>query len=252
MFYNRRAMACGVHGKKNAQRTGWKKHDPRVCGDALFLRRELIDFDDGFRRRGQSLIEILVAIGIGVVMVVGALAILVPTLKTSVDLRHAQVAGGLARELLDTLRVVSERNWHSIDSLATTSVNRYFVSATSSPFSVATGTESVVVEESAYTRYFYVDDVMRDTSGKVDESGSLRDPSTKKVTIVYAWPPREESNTIVYYLTRYRQELTVQTDWSGGDGAGGPVNAMSGTFAFSSSTNIDYSTSTGSIVINGF
>ena len=201
---------------------------------------------------GQSLIEVLVAISIGIILIVGAVTAISPSLRIGSDIRNAQVVGALAKELADNVRVIADRDWHIIDGLATTSANRYYVVASTSPFTVATGTESILVSTSTYARYFYVDDVKRNTSGKIDESGMIRDPSTKRITIVYAWPPLSASSTIVAYVTRHENRIVWQTDWSRGPNQDGPYYATTSAPGFSSSSNIDYTTSTGSIVIQGF
>lgn len=107
-----------------------------------------------FQRKGQSLIEILVAIGVGVIMLVGAITALVPVIKSSSDVNRSQIGAALAKELLDNIRVFAEGSWHNIDTLATTSANKYFLStATSSfqgissyPSDVGSGIDSILTD----------------------------------------------------------------------------------------------------------
>ncbi len=96
-------------------------------------------------RRGQSLIEILIAVAVGAILVVGTLSIIAPTLKTSGDATRVQVASALGKELLDNARVMFEGNWHIMDNMSTSSANRYFLNSSASPFGFATGTESQVL-----------------------------------------------------------------------------------------------------------
>jgi hypothetical protein len=98
---------------------------------------------------------------------------------------------------------------------------------------------------STYSRYFYLTDVYR-TAGNIVSSPGTYDPSTKLVTVVYALPSGATSSMSTY-LTRHGDALYDQTDWSGGPNVAGPVTAIGSTFATSS--NIDYSTTTGSIYV---
>jgi type II secretory pathway pseudopilin PulG len=205
------------------------------------------------KRCGQSLIEILVAVAIGVILVVGALTIVTPSIKTGSDVGRIQVASGLGKQLFDNLRAASEKDWHNIDTLATSSANRYYVIASTSPFTTTSGVESVLVGTTTFTRWFYIDDVYRNVSGKIDVSGSSPDPSTKKATVVYTWPTgNNSSGTFVGYITRTHDEALLQTDWGAGANQSGPLNATSVNSKFATSVNIDYTTSSGAIVIQGF
>lgn len=202
-------------------------------------------------RGGQSLVELLVAIAIGVILIAGAVAIISPALDTHRGVQGAKVAGALGKELLENVRVFGEADWHAIDALSTTSANQYYIIASTSPFTATSGIESVVVATTTYTRYFYLDDVYRNVSGNVlnDTSGSY-DPSTKKVTVMFAWPP-VASGTISTYVTRAQGQLFIQSNWSGGGNQDGPVTATTSNNTFSTSSNIDYTTTTGSIRILG-
>lgn len=113
------------------------------------------------QRNGQSLIEVLVAIGVGTIMLVGAITALSPALKSSADVGKAQMGSALAKELLENVRVWSEGNWHNLDSLATSSANKYFLNtAPLGGFAVATGTESIAANGAVYSlvSYWKMDD----------------------------------------------------------------------------------------------
>lgn len=95
-------------------------------------------------KNGQSLIEILVAIGVGTIMLLGAITALAPVIKSQTDVNRGQVGATLGKELLDNVRIFAESNWHNLDSLATTSANKYFITAATSSMWSATGTEAVL------------------------------------------------------------------------------------------------------------
>lgn len=110
------------------------------------------------KQSGQSLIEILVAIGVGVIMLVGAVTALTPAIKSLTDVSRTQGASAISKELLDNLRIFTEENWHNIDTLSTST--KYFLNTATSTFVVATGTEAVVADgiTSGLVGYWKMDD----------------------------------------------------------------------------------------------
>lgn len=197
--------------------------------------------------RGQSLVEVLIATVVGTIMVISAVTLIAPALKSNTDVARTQTAIALGKELLEGVRVWAEADWHNVTNLATTSANRYYLNTSSSPFMAATSTETISVSTTTYIRYFYVDDVNRDGAGKITTGAGTPDPSTKKVTVVSGYVSGATS-TLAAYLTRFRNNVLDETEWSGGSGQEGPVNSPNGRFA--TSANVNYTTTTGSILIN--
>lgn len=198
-------------------------------------------------RNGQSLIEVLIAVAIGVIMVAAVTTLIASTLRVSSQTQRTQTSVALGKELLENVRVWTEKDWHGIASMSTGSLNHYYLNASSSPFSLASGDESVTVGSTAYTRYFYVDDVTRDGSGRI--APGIVDPSTKIVSAISQWP-QSATATLTSYVTRSLNYILDQTDWSGGPNQSGPATTTNNRFATSS--NIDYATTTGSIILFGF
>jgi hypothetical protein len=108
-----------------------------------------------------------------------------------------------------------------------------------------------------FNRYFYIENVCRTSDANYElagvapcDGGEVDDPSTQRITGVVEWSGKDEiSNfSLVRYLTRWRNEVFHQTDWSGGSGQEGPVEKSSDRYA--SSTDIDFS-SLGEIKIKG-
>ncbi|MGC8775800.1 MAG: type IV pilus modification PilV family protein [Minisyncoccia bacterium] len=194
--------------------------------------------------QGQSLIEILVALAVGIIFVLGTIIAVQMSLKTNKDSERIQTSAVLARELMDNIKIFAESDWHNIYNLATTSANHYYLNTTSSPFTVTSGEENITIGTTTYIRYFYVDDVYRDSNGKITLSGGTFDPSTKKITIGYKWSGAND-RFLITYLTRSKNNIFNQTDWSGGGGQTGPITSTNN--KFDTSTGIDFSTTTGSI-----
>ena len=198
------------------------------------------------RNEGQSLVEVLVALAVGTIFILGAASVIAPSLRSSGASNRIQTAAALGKELIENVRVFSEANWHNIYDLNKTSSNHYYLTTSTSPFAAVAGDETVAVSTTTYTRYFYIDNVGRDGSGNILASGGTDDPSTQKVTVSYQWTGGTAA-TITAYLTRFRNNVLYQTDWSGGSGQDGPVTSTNN--KFSTSSQIYSSTTTGSISI---
>lgn len=192
-------------------------------------------------RRGQSLIEILVAIAVGVVMIGVAVSIIAPVLRANTRTNSAKIAAALGRELLENVRVFTEEDWGNLAGLATSSLNPYYLTtSTLSPsfFSVS-GVESIVISSTTYSRYFYVDEVCRTANGSLPQDPSVCayvDLGTKRVTVSYGWVSGS-SSTFSTYFTRYKSNSLNQSDWSGGAYFWGPAT---GTDRFVTSSNINF------------
>ncbi len=198
------------------------------------------------RNEGQSLLEILIALVVGSIFVIGATSVIIPSLRSNTQAGRIQVSSALGKELLENAKVFSEADWHNIYNLNKGSANHYYLTTSTSPFSAVVGDESLIVSTTTYTRYFYVENVGRDASGNILSSGGTDDPSTQKITVVYSWAGGP-ANSFIIYLTRYVNKVLDQTDWSGGPGQNSSVTSTNNMFATSS--QIDYSTTTGSIYI---
>lgn len=175
------------------------------------------------KRKGQSLVEILVAVGIGAFIIVGVTAVIVPSLQINQGVNVVQTRTQLGDALLNDVRAWATSNWNGVLALATGTTNDYYLDTAASPFTVATGTQAVAMGSSTYTRYFYLSDVYRDASGNVTTTvtGNYYDPSTKEVTAVVA------STTYTLYVTRNANNSFAQTSWAGGSGASGPLTLAS-------------------------
>lgn len=94
-------------------------------------------------RSGQSLVEILIGMAIGIFLIVGGIGLIVPSMRTNTQVTNIQRGSALAKELLDSARVWSEGNWNNLFALATGTGKPYYLNTLQSPFTAATGTEVV-------------------------------------------------------------------------------------------------------------
>jgi hypothetical protein len=94
-----------------------------------------------------------------------------------------------------------------------------------------------------FKRFFYVENACRtnDASSSISGvnpcgMGSSDDPSTQKVTSVVQWTTSAGAGqaTLSDFVTRWKNAIFQQTDWSGGVGGGSPVTSPGNTFSSSS------------------
>ena len=209
--------------------------------------------------------EIIIAITVGAILIGAASAAIVPILRSNLETRNVQIANSLAQEYLDNLQNLAESNWFNIYNppAAKGPSSQFYLRATSTTYEILSGTTSTVVEGRTFTCYFSIENVNRTSCGvgnatttatttcnmEPGDSYIADDPSTQKITVIVTWP-ENRSISRSQYLTRSRNKVFNQTDWSGGANQEGPINSENN--QFTSSTNINYSSSTGSIKIQGF
>jgi type II secretory pathway pseudopilin PulG len=200
-------------------------------------------------RRGQSIAELLIAIAVGAIFMVAAVTIIVPALNENGQAGNIQQSATVAQDLLNNVRVWSEAGWSNITSLSTGTAYQYYLVTSSSPYTIAQGIQSIAIGTTTYFRYFYLSDAYRTSGGGITSTpiGNTYDPSTKQVFVVYNWT-QGVTSTMSTYLTRNGDAAMDQTDWSGGPGASNAATSVNNQFA--SSSNIDYSTTTGSIYVS--
>jgi len=215
--------------------------------------------------RGQSLVEIMIAVGIAAILLGGATAAIIPILRSNLETRNVQITNLLAQEYLDNLESLAESDWHLIYNPPSSKgpSSQFYLRATTTTFEIISGTTSTVVEGRTFTRYFSIENVNRDLCGAGDITtnasttctsgpgavGVTDDPSTQKITVSISWP-ENRSLSKIQYLTRSVNRVFRQTDWSGGPGQEGPITTENN--LFTSSDGINYSSTTGSIKIQGF
>ncbi len=217
--------------------------------------------------KGQSLVEVLIAIGVGAILIGAATATIIPVLRSNLETRTVQIAGSLAQDYLDNIQSLAENDWNKIYNppAAKGPSSQFYLTPTSTTYMVTGGATSTVVEARTFTRYFRIENVNRDLCGAGDITantttscasgpgsyGIIEDPSTQKITSVVSWTAGGSAGgsiNKVQYFTRSQNKVFVQSNWSEGPGQEGPITAENNKFA--TSTNINYSTTTGSIIIN--
>ena len=114
-----------------------------------------------------------------------------------------------------------------------------------------------IYKSQSFSRRFFVENVCRTNDGaySITEiypcAGLVEDPSTQRITATAEWITGGKSyeSRLTEYVTRWKNRIFHQTDWSGGSGFDGPIDSPDRTF--SSSTNIEDDATPGSIKILG-
>lgn len=167
----------------------------RVITNGLFVRS--ITFI-GWRRQvqaGQSLVEILLAMGLTAILLPALLTGLVSSRQGKVQQAQRTQAVYLLNETVDAVRSVREKGWTGF------AVNGTFHTATASnSWTLLPG--SVVIN--GLTQSVIVGDVNRAPGGEIVTSGGSLDPSSKKVDISISWDqPYPSTVNAALYITRY-------------------------------------------------
>lgn len=164
------------------------------------MRKYLHDFKN---LKGQSLVEILLAIALAALILPG-IAVGIFASRSGVAQQKERFLGtAMMEEAQSAVRSVREKGWTTFALNGT-----YHPVISGTTWSLADGPETI----NGFTRQVVISDVNRE-NGTIVATGGTLDPSTKKVDISISWLlpiPSTMSSTI--FLTRYLDNLSfVQT-----------------------------------------
>ena len=221
--------------------------------------------------KGQSLVELIISISLGVVFLGIAAGSATMILRNNLEARTSQIAASLAQEYLDGVFSLAQKNWLNVyDPPEAKGPNsQFYLDISGGNYFIISGTTSTVVESRSFTRYFSIENVNRENCGignitsnatttscligfQGSGSGDIADdPSTQKIIATVEWDNGQRKASSVRYLTRSQNASFQQSDWSGGfEQENFPSSGVNN--KFTTSTGIDYSTTTGAIIIQGF
>src|SRR3989344_4583934 len=208
--------------------------------------------------KGQSLVELIISISLGVVFLGIAAGSATMILRNNLEARTSQIAASLAQEYLDGVFSLAQKNWLNVyDPPEAKGPNsQFYLDISGGNYFIISGTTSTVVESRSFTRYFSIENVTSNattTSCLIGFQGSgsgdiADDPSTQKIIATVEWDNGQRKASSVRYLTRSQNASFRQSDWSGGfEQENFPSSGVNNKFA--TSTGINYSTTTGAIRI---
>lgn len=180
---------------------------------------------------GQSLIELLIAIGLTAILLPALLTALVSSREGKAQEGERLQALGLLKETNDAVYNIREKGWVNIAADGT-----YYPSITGTTWSLATGTQTT----GNFTRQVTIESVQRNSAGVIVTSGGSVDPSTKKITTTVAWSnPYAGSVTSSKYVTRW----VGNVPW---------VQTTQADFNLGTRTNVDTASVSGSVVLANY
>ena len=153
--------------------------------------------------RGQSLVELLIAIGLA--------AILIPAIFAGIGVsregraQHDQRVEAVSKlkSAQEAVRSIAERNWTWIPSNGT-----YHPVISGNSWILSAGP----IIENGFTTTIVIDDVYRDGSGSIVSSGGDIDLSTKKVITTVSWnTPLIAQVSATSYFSRYKNSAYTET-----------------------------------------
>ncbi|MEK7538814.1 MAG: hypothetical protein AAB552_03150 [Patescibacteria group bacterium] len=188
------------------------------------------------RSRGSLLLELLLSISVlAIILSLSAQTMLVSLQSEKVS-GERDVAVALANETLEAVRAVADEKWVNIYSLTGKGSTHYKTVQSGNAWTLATGDETIALNNASYTRYVVIENVNRcldveagggrnlasTTVGCTPSTNYLDDPSTQKATVTVSWTG---GNPIVIseYFFRWRNKVCNQTGWTGNGGSGNSV-----------------------------
>ncbi len=198
---------------------------------------------------GQSLVEILVAVGISSLIIGSVVTTYIASLNSNANARINAVATQLAQETFDNIKALSEADWNNI-YLKSKSTNYYLQVNGTGSFDILAGTETISAGGTNYTRAFTLQNVSRSLGG--DIGLGTDDPSTQLVMVTVGWSlaGNPGATRVGGYIARTKNTSLKITNWEGGDGKEGPFIGQTNNFF--SSTNVDWSTLPGTLKVLNF
>ncbi|OGY64513.1 MAG: hypothetical protein A3J53_00260 [Candidatus Harrisonbacteria bacterium RIFCSPHIGHO2_02_FULL_40_20] len=163
-------------------------------------------------KKGQSLIELLLAIALGSMFISSAVGVLVVSLRSGSQNKSMQIASLLTQELLDKTKVFAEQRWLNVYNL--TKSQPYYLNFVGGTFVAVAGIELIALDGIQYSRNFTVANYLR--------SGA-DDSSTQIVRVTVSWQQGADVANITrsQYVARIRN--LVWRSSSPGSGNESPV-----------------------------
>jgi hypothetical protein len=208
------------------------------------------------KRAGQSLVELLIALGLMATVTLTAMGIMQFLARLSAQDPVAQTASFIAKSDLDAVTALAEGSWNAIASIPANT--NYHVEPAGGGFRAAAGEAVKTVNNVAYTSFFTVEPVYRDAAGAIADTGTP-DAGTKKITETVSWTHQggAQTHTLAQYVARTQNEVAAQTDWVAGATCPGsdsavPAHIMPTHFCAVTSGALDYAGTPGSVTIQGY
>ncbi|MBI4226097.1 type II secretion system protein [Candidatus Roizmanbacteria bacterium] len=164
-------------------------------------------------QKGQSLVELLLAIGLASILLPALITGLVTSREGKSQQSQRVKAVSLLRQTQEAIRSIRNRNWDNIAVNGT-----YHTEIVGNQWILSSNSATV----DGFTQSIILSSINRDSSGAiVSEPNGVIDASTKKVDISIAWyQPYSSLTNSSLYLTRWRDNIsyteTTQSQFNAG------------------------------------
>ena len=181
---------------------------------------------------GQILIEIILATLIATMILGAAASLIITNQKSSQISEQRNTAIFLAQEGVESMKSINENNWHKIflppdgtgdkDTSKGSANNYCIIIDTLNNEWILTDIPAdcdIEVNGIIYNRKINIDNTNREdtTIENITTTGGIDDPSTQKIKITVSYQMGKDI-VVEQYLTRWRNQIFIQSDWSGGSG----------------------------------
>ncbi|PIT92611.1 MAG: hypothetical protein COU08_01280 [Candidatus Harrisonbacteria bacterium CG10_big_fil_rev_8_21_14_0_10_42_17] len=220
-----------------------------------------------FSRKGQSLIEILLAVTVGGILLVGVVSLINIVLQSGRQNVFFQNAALLNQDMMDKVRSYAERQWYCDTE---TTCGLYNLSKTPDIHSVqeVSGILEAVLgalvsdlgDGVMYATSFVLQNVCRDDTtdvitinlgpSQICSGNETEDPSTQFVTVITGWTfgGQQSSLSLSSYVTRSKNRVFHQTNWDANGGSqdyfpGNPRDDVNDQYWYADPGAFDFTTS---------
>lgn len=174
--------------------------------------------------RGQMIVELLIAISLMALLLPAIISGLISSREGKAQQKQRLDAILLLKEAEEAVRTVRESGWIDISQNGT-----YHPEISGSNWILVNNEETT----NGFNRRIVIDDVYRDITGSIVQSGGTLDPSTKKITSTVSWdlPYLSNINSTVYisrFPENYAYIQTTEEDFNSGTADGTVVTNSNG------------------------
>lgn len=171
------------------------------------MKFSIFNFFNSFKsQKGQSLVELLIAIGLATLILPALLTGLAAGRGGRAQQEQRLEASSYLKETQEAVRSIAQRGWSNVQTNGT-----YHTTISGGRFVFASGPQTI----DGYSISVVIGDTYRDSSGAIASSGGTVDPSTKKVTTNVSWnTPFVSSVSTTSYYTRYKNQAYSETTQS--------------------------------------
>ncbi len=194
---------------------------------------------------GQLLVEALIGIGVGALL---TLAIIPASnfLTQTKNLDKKLQAQGLAQEGKEAIESIADSNYSFLYKL--TRDIPYYLNKSPSGWTLTSdmADKNTMLDGQDFSREIFISSLSRsgqNGQGDIVATGGYEDPSTLK--IIAKVSAQQELAKLIFFISRNKNALWSQTNWSGGAGQDNWLDPS----RFSSATNMDWQTTLGSLVL---